>query len=378
MVIDSATMSADEEGENKDYSEWRLFNRGFRSCYDYVTVNEGFQNRDFQTSQGAVSVIDAELLGRLRHEALVIDNECERRAFLPLPLFVPYGLLLMHGLNFLDDVLPIGVVLSFFVVGSLSPWFLFAIHVSYQMKVADDKFTTLLAIYQPQFLQASGVKLGRGAFVIGDDERPSVGLYFRHPRRSVDNIVLPLSKDAHADCEDTDWHFPPVFLYRLIPGEIHIEETEHDAASMKGVDAATWALLQSTHEEMIQGHICLALFVVLFSIVFFVAIIWACFGGDLAIIFGVHFTFFVVGFFCCIVGPCFKKYQIPRACEKVATRVNEALQQQEEKAHLAVEFHASELPGREGVLSRRYQFVLRRGQEGALSTLRPACEQEMV
>ena len=85
--------------------------------------------------------------------------------------------------------------------------------------------------------------------------------------------------------------------------------------------------------------------------------------------------------FFCVVLPCYEQYyHLPRAYEKVVTRVNEALQQQEEKAHLAVEFHASELPGREGILGRRYQFVVRRRrqEEGALSTLQFPCAQEMV
>jgi hypothetical protein len=43
--------------------------------------------------------------------------------------------------------------------------------------------------------------------------------------------------------------------------------------------------------------------------------------------------------------------------EEVTKVVNEALQKNETTAHVAVEFHTSEVPGREGKHSRRYQFV---------------------
>ena len=49
-----------------------------------------------------------------------------------------------------------------------------------------------------------------------------------------------------------------------------------------------------------------------------------------------------------------------RVYEEVTQVVNNALQKDEKKAHVAVEFHASEVPGREGKFGRRYQFVVRR------------------
>jgi hypothetical protein len=83
MVIDSATTSTDETdrtneniAEFENYSEWRLFPRGIPSRYHYVTVNEGFRNRDFQTSQGG-SVIDPEILGKLCYEGSSISNQAD-------------------------------------------------------------------------------------------------------------------------------------------------------------------------------------------------------------------------------------------------------------------------------------------------------------
>ena len=61
--------------EHEDYSEWRLIHAGLGSAFQIVVVKEGFQNKDFQTRQGAmISVIDPEVLGELRKEASTIWN----------------------------------------------------------------------------------------------------------------------------------------------------------------------------------------------------------------------------------------------------------------------------------------------------------------
>jgi hypothetical protein len=49
-----------------------------------------------------------------------------------------------------------------------------------------------------------------------------------------------------------------------------------------------------------------------------------------------------------------------KSYEHVTRRVNEALQKDENRSHLAVEFHSSDLPGRDKANSRRYQFVVKR------------------
>ena len=76
LLIESA--STDVEGKHEDYSEWRMFHAGLGSTFQIVVVTEGYHNRDFQTTQGAVSVIDPEVLGKLRKEASAISNNMMR------------------------------------------------------------------------------------------------------------------------------------------------------------------------------------------------------------------------------------------------------------------------------------------------------------
>ena len=145
--------------------------------------------------------------------------------------------------------------------------------------------------------------------------------------------------------------------------------TTYDAASMK-VDEDTWALLQSTHHQermmMIQGHLRIMkvfLGIPCCLLVFFMV----CHGGG-----GVHlpscggFLPLMVGAVAFFLGKiCAQAVdrQTLQVYQNVTTIVNEALRQRKDAGNnyhhvqVAVEFHTTELPGREGKLSRRYQFV---------------------
>ena len=280
--------------ENEEYSEWRLLHsRGLRgSTFDTVVVNEGFQNKDFQTNQGVFSVIDPEILGKLRKEASTIA-------------------------------------------------------------MIDAKVAALVESYQPRFLNEYGVELGYDKFSSSPQGRCSSkvpGIYLRRPRRMVDEEDAPLGRD----CDDLDGErIPPIYVFRLIPGEIDIGDKVYDASSMK-IDSETWALLQSTHEKRIRWHPSLKCLAILCFIGSLVVEIWVA--NQVGVIVGqiISFVYILLVFNIC---ECVSDRLNRRACEEVTKVVNKALQKDKNKAHLAVEFHDSELPGREGKLGRRYRFV---------------------
>lgn len=336
--------------ENEEYSEWRLLHsRGLRgSSFETVVVNEGFQNKDFQTNQGVFSVIDPEILGNLRKEATTIRNTMGEMyivilCFLYLVVVLPVLLLVA------DDI---------FVIASFGVYVILGYIAGANLRtMTDAKLTAQVESYQPRFLNEYGVELGYGKFSSspqGGGCCKVPGIYLRHPRRLEDEEQAPVV----GDCDDLDGgRIPPIFVFRLIPGEIDIGEKDYDAGSMK-VDAETWALLQSTHEKMIRWHPILKCLAILCLVGSFVVQVWIAMNvaGFIR-----HIISFVFGIVVYIV---FKNYEyVPdrlnrRACEEVTKVVNEALQKDKKnKAQLAVEFHDSELPGREGKLGRRYRFV---------------------
>ena len=393
VVIDSATTSTNENRANEEYSEWRLFPNGGRSQYEYVTVNEGFQNRDFQTRQqggGTVSVIDPAVFGRFYDNALIIDNEFTRRALVPLALLItmPVSLTLLLPLDDLPEaaILLLACVLP--VIGCICAFW----NLHSQGKKHYDKMIALLEFYQPIFRETFGVELGRGTFDLGDGEESSVGYYFRRPRQAAPAateavVNEDISHRVHDDCcdekdddlrKEEEWHLPAVYVHRLIPGEISVKDKEYDAASLMmkgglGVDAETWALLQSTHERMIQFRPLMELLGLVSFLSFFVGTFAVTF-SQRAWTVALGCWFQPVVFFCVFLPWYSEGYHFPRTCEKVVTRMNEALQQQQQQqpqqdedgrtAHfLSLEFHKSELPGREGMLGGRYQFVVRRRRQ---------------
>ena len=284
-----------------DYSEWRLLYGGLFSSFRRVVVNEGFQRRDFLTSQGDASVIDPEVLGKLLKKASDMRHETVR-SYLHA-LVVLYGLLFgPSSVVFL--LLDVSVEkMCFTKIATLCVWVTVASYVIAQLKkYSDDELTSLVESYQPVFLTEYGVELGFGKFSLLWQCCIKVpGIFLRRPRRSDDDEVRVSGNNLDTRPGSC---FPPVYLVRLIPGEIHIDEKEYDAASMK-VDAETWALLQLTHQKTL--HL----------------------------------------------------FRGVRGYQQVTKVVNEALHKDENTAHMSVEFHSSELPGRKGTFGQRYQFVQR-------------------
>jgi hypothetical protein len=79
----------------------------------------------------------------------------------------------------------------------------------------------------------------------------------RRPRRPT--LILPTTAESaaavgsgvaqqHDDDRDEIPPSPPIYIHIDMPGNLHIEEENHDP-SMK-VDAKLWSLLQSTHKEL--------------------------------------------------------------------------------------------------------------------------------
>ena len=327
--------------------------------FETVVVNEGYQGRDFQASPGgaAASVIDPEILGKLRKEATTLRNRILRyQLAVYAGLYIGFMLLFVGywSLGLVsDDVLFFGLVVF------QSIWLVVLAVFTCRRKNVDIQLTSLVESYQPLFREDYGVELGYGRFSLSPKGGwvTLPGIYLRRPRRS--NLDEQEASVGEAD-DNAVGTFSPIYLVPLIPGEIHIDETKYDAASMK-VDAETWALLQSTHQVMVQWHPMMKFLAILCLLGFFVLCNWlgihAPCGGFIPLILGA--VAFIVAKICehGVDARNLKVY------EKVTKVVNEVLQQQQQQqedgrnAQVAVEFHDSELPGREGKLSRRYQFV---------------------
>ena len=241
-------------------------------------------------------------------------------------------------------------VSSGFIVTSFVWLLLVYAAVNHVRKNVDTRLTSLMESYQPMFLEEYGVELGYGRFSLSPKGGwfPLPCIYLRRPRRRVDEEA-----PVGGDCQDLG-RFPPIYLTRLIPGEIHLDEKEYDPASMK-VDAETWSLLQSTHQKMIQWHPIMKFVVILPLLGFYVGCYWLGghnpFGGSIGLVIwgGAH----MAGKVC--------EYVVDmrnlKVYDEVTKVVNKALQKDEK--NLAVEFHTSEVSGREGKHGRRYQFVQR-------------------
>jgi hypothetical protein len=356
MSIDSTAIDCraptEEEGKNEDYSEWRLFvttEIDVGCSFQNVVVNEGFQNRDFQTEQGPVSVIDPEILRKIRKEAADILN-----MKMHLKHAVVFGPCLCLSLLFFGRYLlmgPVVDVISDSAIVFCTSWVYMMISGFSLTFCADARAPAVVELYQPTFLQEYGIELGYRTF----ESSPLIPcIYLRRSRRLVGGEEAPVGHN----CKAMDKCFPPIYVTRLIPGEINIEEKEYDAAALMKVDAETWSLLQSTHQTMmLRWHLIMKCFEILIFLVTYPVF--------LCLLFTPYFGFVNMWAFFFIVrrgGVCAVDYRNLRVYDKVTKVVNSALQKDEKKAHLAVEFHDSELPGREGRLGRRYQFVLRAEQ----------------
>ena len=329
----------------ESYSEWRLIDAGDIVAFENVVVSKGFQNRDFQTRQQAASVIDPEILGTLRKEASAISNH-SMRCHLAVLLALYLSLLFVgeYGLNLsLSDN-----AVVFIVIYSMFVW-LILVHLvkTYLRHKADPKLTALVESYRLQFLEDFGVELGYGRFCVPPACGKFPGIYLRRPRRMVDEEV-----PCDSDSEVMDTRFPPIYVVRLIPGEIHIDDEEYDAAAMK-VDTKIWELLRSTHQKMMKQRIITK---------FIASLILFCMGLSFVLLwhgtlpFGFLLLVAPIIIVCWVHNIAVDRLNLKLCCE-VAKVVNRALQKNKEHTHLRVEFHTSGVPGREGKYGRRYQFV---------------------
>jgi hypothetical protein len=353
LSIVSPTMVEYENEE--EYSEWRLLHStGLRGAsFDTVVVNEGFQKKDFQTSEGVFSVIDPEILGKLRKRASALRiamREGYIAILCALFLIVVFPVILLAS-SASDKVFFISLFASICVSVILG-----YIAGRYMRKISDAKLATLVGSYKPRFLTDYGVELGYGRFNSSSSQGGGCchskvpGIYLRRPRRLVD--VEKASVGSESDVLDGG-RIPPIYLFRLIPGEIDIDEKTYDASSMK-VDAEAWALLQSTHQTMIQWHPMVIFLAILCFVGSYVGMVWVSVQVGRIMAHVIAFVYFVI--MSKIYTSVVDRRNL-RVCEQVTKVVNAALQQDKNTAHLAVEFHDSELPGREGKFGRRYRFV---------------------
>ena len=341
--------------ENEEYSEWRLLHsRGLRgSSFETVVVNEGFQNKDFQTNQGVFSVIDPEILGKLRKEASTIRNETVTRDV--MSLFILF--LVLVSFHVLLDMLIIDLpdeAMGSLIFASLCLCLILGYaSTTYPGEKENSRLSALVDSYKPVFHKEYGVELGYGKFSSspqGGGCFKVPGIYLRRPHRMVDEEQARVV----GTCDDLNGgRFPPIYVNPLIPGEIVIDEKVYDAASMK-VNAEIWTLLQSTHQKMVQWHPMLKLLAILCYLGLYVGCLWTWqhIGFVLGLVISNVYIFIVF-----MVYERFPDRLNLRACEETTKVVNEALRMDKDTAHLTVEFQDSNLPGREGRLCHRYQFV---------------------
>ena len=355
-----------------DYSEWKLVDPHF----EQVVMNPGFQSRDFQNNQRSGSVIDPEVFGKLRSEAIAIRTNMRRRDAAFASCLIPYWLAvsalmvtLTSGPFFLD--LPPWLQ-PFLFYGGFVVLFFYIPYRSEQKAV--DKLTALAESYQPFFLKAYGMEMGYNKFKGFRQLRLGVsclgGIYLRSPRRPAVDEEVPMGGGNMKQQEDGHGVvFPPIYILPLIPGDLHIQEKGYDADFMK-VDAETWALLQSTHQEKVKRALLLdTILLVLCATGLWYTYHW--FVGEFSPPkvgepshygdFLFRTVLFVVWLFICclVILPRALDYRQLRVYEKVTKVVNKYLQQEDKKndPQLTIEFCASKHPGRDGNRSRRYQFV---------------------
>ena len=347
-MISSSTK--DENGPHEAYSEWRLLSPG--TSWERGAASIGFQPRDFLTDEGAFPVIDPEILQKLRKEASSIENITNRCAgaiyfvlfFIFSSLFSGSYCLLFKFNIFALVACCYAAVLTSIAIG--------VYHVRpFLEKNADRKRTALVESYQSMFLEVYGVDIGY-----------DTSIYLRRPRRLVDMTEPVLCGDS---CDDMDGRtfFPPIYLLGLIPGEIDLDgNSEHDYALMK-VDADVWSLLLRTHHNLLanfwskraQQSTTPFLW---WWLLFFCFLIGLHLGlshyryvsGSLFLAFTAYLLLKST------IDEYYLDYKFLSVYVEVTKVVNEALQKDKKHSHLAVKFLASEVPGREGKLGRRYQF----------------------
>jgi hypothetical protein len=344
------------ENENKEFSEWKILMLP-SPALGRVSLSAGYRNSDFRDNREK-SVVDLETYRKLFQEIGAAGTTLIwKRTFFGLSLYV--GVVpLVAAMATLVPELKKGVLLG----GLLGYFFLAAVTYhfvcEYLFTVADTQLIALVDSYQLQFLEEYGVDLGHSKSTHqrirwwNDDS----GIYLRRPRRPVEEEG-PLAVSHGSESEGP---FQPIFLLLTVPGDNGIDEMIGDP-TMKN---KARSLLQSTYKETVKTLVlpqafwgCCHLVVLVFVIAFSSWLVkkqYDFFGSVLVFLIGYN----VLG---CLGGAFVHAASRRRLAsyKEVAQRVNEALEKDEQLAHLAVEFHDSELPGYPHMTSLRFQFVRR-------------------
>ena len=340
------------ENGSQAFSEWKILL--IPDGLSRVSLNVGFQNSDFRDSHQK-SVVDPETYQKLvQGIAAAAQSLSLKRSLLIIPLYV--GAILpvaaMHAFELPKWVVLLGL-LAYIFLAAVTYHFV----CEYLFKVADAQLIALVGSYPSQFLEEHGVELGHAkstqTFRWWKDDS---GIYLRRPRRpSEEEVSMVISHGS--ELERT---FNPIFLLLTVPGDHVMDEITGDPAMKK---ART--LLQSTYKEKTKLPFLLDAFLrccYLMLLVFIIAFpVWLVSQQNpfpvWVLVFSSRFNVFG-----CIRGALV--YPLSRrrlaAYKEVVHSLNEAFQKDEELAHLAVEFHDSELPGYVPMASLRFQFVLRR------------------
>jgi hypothetical protein len=346
MLIES--MLEDDKSHN-EYSEWKLL----IALVTKSSVNSGYQNRDFRHSDGT-PIIDPETYRTLQNEVTTISSRVvQKHVALYLILVFAIGALPAEGGQEATVLLRVvGVhLLALIVFHFVSQYAIF--------KKADTDLLALVATHQTYFLDTYGVTMGHSPCTKpirwwSDDS----GITLRRPRRRT----LEQQEDSAAsDSTFQGNNVPPIYVQgNLPPGAVHIDEPSYDA-SMK-VDAPTWTLLQSTHQELIQTP---ALFRVVFFLLPFAVVALGV--VSMVVIRRPSQKVFVLvgGLVVLIAFAIFMIFQEDkhnqRMYQEVTRRVNTTLLQKDESNLVTLEYHDENSKRGE---NRRYQFVVRRSGAG--------------
>jgi hypothetical protein len=320
------------EHEEQEYSEWRIL----YTRHPYFVDTE-YQNRDFRNSDGT-PVVDPETYRILQEEIYAIGGRSSRRQnILFMVLYVPFLLFAPR----IDA--PSGNGVIFVVLALMTLYHVLCDH--FIFKKVDIELLEIVRSYETRFCEEYGVTLGHAKCSPGHYRwfKDDSGIYLRRPRTAV----IPVSSQGRDEpCEE----FPPIYIRGLSsPGNVHIHEPSYDA-SMK-VDSNTWALLQSTHQEIIQhsagckvvSWILLLAFISLVTYSFCnlqstLVLFW--FGG-----------ISVVLLLCFIAILIAEDKRFQRMFHMVAEQVNTSLQKDPNTAHLTLKVYDLDQ-----LANRRYQF----------------------
>jgi hypothetical protein len=340
MLVES--MLEEDDKSHNEYSEWKLL----IALVTKSTVNNGYQNRDFRNSSDGTPVIDPETYRTLQNEVTTISHRVvQTHVALYLILVFAIGALPEGGLEASVLLRVVGVhLLALIVFHFVSHYVIF--------KKADTDLLALVATHQTYFLDTYGVTMVHSPCTKpirwwSDDS----GISLRRPRRRT------LEQQEGSSSDTFQGNVPPIYVQgNILPGAVHIDETSYDA-SMK-VDAPTWTLLQSTHQELIQTP---ALFRVVFFLLPFVVLAHGV--VSMVVVQRPSQKVFVLvgGLVVLIVFAIFMIFQEDkhnqRMYQEVTRRVNTTLLQKGESNLVTLEYHDENSKRGE---HRRYQFVARR------------------